>query len=120
MKYEKIGYGITVAVKNNYLVRANILKVRDYNNTYNFTLELSKNTTERFIPFSDTEIYRMKSENINSDVADYILHLERENKLDSLIKFYEDLITYERLGRDIIALSKTFSISKNGEEVANV
>lgn len=118
MKYEKLGYGITVAVKNNYLVRANILKVRNYNNTYDFTLELSKNTIERFIPFSDTEVYRMESENINSDVADYILNLDRENKLDSLIKFYEDLITYERLGRDIIALSKTFCISKSSEDIA--
>lgn len=118
MKYEKLGYGITVAIKNNYLVRANISKVRDCNNTYDFTLELSKNIIERFIPFSDTEVYRMESENINSDVADYILKLARENKLDSLIKFYEDLITYERIGRDIIALSKTFSISENSEENA--
>lgn len=119
MKYEKLGYGITVAIKNNYLIRANILKVRDCNNTYDFTLELSQRVLERYVPLSDTDIYRMESENINSDVADYILKCDSKGDFDSLIQVYEDSITYEMLGQDIMTLANTFSerINYKAEEV---
>lgn len=119
MKYEKLGYGITVAIKNNYLIRANILKVRDCNNTYDFTLELSQKALERFVPFSDTDIYRMESENINSDVADYILKCDSNGDFDSFIQIYEDSITYEMFGQDIMTLANTFSERTNykAEEV---
>ena len=98
MKYEKLGFAITVPVNENYSVRANILRVDGKNNTYDFTLEISNNESGLSQLIGEDEVYRMESTRINSDVADYILRLNKEGFFKPIIEVYEYITKFVTLG----------------------
>ncbi len=99
MKYIKQGFAISVPVNEDYTVRANILKTdTDKPNIYDFTLEISQNSIGQYHSVAGDEVYRMESDSINRDVADYILRIYQEGFFSTAIKKYEYLISFIEFG----------------------
>lgn len=87
MKYTKIGFAITVAINEDYIVRANINKT-ELPDTYDFELELSTTDDICWIPVNENETYRMVGHAINSEVADYILKIDHDGYFSPAMEQY--------------------------------
>lgn len=112
MLYEKSGFEIKVTLNDSYIIEAKIVELHDLDHIYDFTMYLNKKDIDSsiLVSSSSTEIdtYRIESQRVNYDVANYILRLNEENFFTPYIEKYEYELKCKKLGERILKMMDDF------------
>ncbi|MDL2302746.1 hypothetical protein LJC58_10425 [Lachnospiraceae bacterium OttesenSCG-928-D06] len=100
MKYEKIGFCITIDFENEYLVRANILKMKE-ESMYEFTLELMRKDIGLYMPINNDTVYQLESKRVNADVTNVIEKYFIDDYFTQFVNKYEELVMFLSLGTSL-------------------
>lgn len=100
MKYLKLGYSIETQITKDYTVRANICRTDEH--TYEFTLELCHTDIGQYHLINDDDIFRIDSDNVNHDVAAYILELFQKDYFTAFMDRYEYWVKCMTIGNEVL------------------
>lgn len=106
-RFEKHGFTISISIDKDYIVIANILLIDKESKGYEVTLSLKRNDIGR-IDTLDEEHYPILSDNVNTDVCNFIVDKYNKGFFTKYINRYESEIHYlEKLYDDAVHSSNS-------------